>query len=200
MELGTMRRWHSVSGLVPLGAYLLFHAWEHWPVQRGRDALFARLSHTQSAPLELVFVLFPLLLHAGLGCYLSTRSSEVRPAYASSAFRRLQLVTGLVTALFLGAHLLGAWLPRLIELSPIAASYGAMREQVAGAPGAIGYAVGLAAVCTHFGQGLGAALIRLTGERVAERGARGLGVVFGLLLWLAFMCELATYATGARLL
>jgi len=195
-----MRRWHSASGLFPLGAYLLFHAWEHWPVRRGRDALFARLSHTESAPLELVFVLLPLLLHAALGLYLARRGGDARPAYVSPPFRRLQLFTGVVAALFIGVHLVSAWLPRLLEPSPLGASYGALRDQVASVPGLVGYVIGLAAVCTHFGQGLGAALIRLGGERVAQRSARVLGVVLGLLLWLAFVSELATYATGARLL
>lgn len=195
-----MRRLHSASGLFPLGAYLGFHAWEHAPVRSGRDALFARLRHTEHAPLEIGLVLLPLLLHGLLGLWLARRAGQPPKAYASPAFFRLQVATGVITALFIAVHVVSVWLPRLVELNPLGASYGALRAQVGRVPVLVGYVIGLSAVCTHFGQGLGAALIQLSDGRVAPRIARALGVVVGVLLWLVFISELAVYATGARLL
>ncbi|MDB4974058.1 MAG: sdhC2 [Myxococcaceae bacterium] len=194
-----LRRVHSATGLVPLGAYLLFHAWEHWPARVGRDALFARLERSQSALLEVVFVLLPLLLHAVLGLRLS-RDRSGAAAYASPAFRRLQLGSGLVAAVFIAFHLLTAWLPRLTQQNPLGAAYGGMVEHSGTLPGVAVHALGIAAVCTHFGQGTGAALGRLFPSRLAPLRGRQLGVLFGVLLWLAFVNELASYATLAPLL
>ncbi|MDB4990979.1 MAG: sdhC2 [Myxococcaceae bacterium] len=199
MTLASMRRWHSASGLFPLGAYLLFHAWEHWPVQSGRDALFARLERSHSVGLEVVFVLLPLLLHAVLGLRLSRDPTGVA-GYASPSFRRLQVATGMVAAAFIAFHTIATWLPRLREANPVGAAYGAMLDGTATFPGVALHALGIAAVCTHFGQGIGVALGRLFPARLAPRTSRQLGIAVGLLLWLVFLNELASYATYAPLL
>ena len=219
-----MRRLHSATGLFPLGAYLLFHAWEHWPVRTGRDALFARLDQSHNTALEICCVLLPLLVHAGLGLRLSREPVAVRvaelgspaqgpastlgspgallpePAYISPSYRRLQLGTGVVAGAYIAFHLFSAWLPRLTQLNPIGAAYGAMLDSTADLPRVVLHAIGIAAVCTHFGQGLGVALARLYPERLPQKTSRQLGIVLGVLLWLAFLNELASYATYAPLL
>jgi succinate dehydrogenase / fumarate reductase cytochrome b subunit len=191
-----MRRLHSVSGLFPLGAYLCFHAWEHWPVRVGRDALFARLERSQHAPLEVVLVLLPLVLHAVIGFRLLREPDA--SAYASPAHRRLQAVTGAVAGAFLLYHLAVSWLPRWIEST--GAAYGSTVEHSGTLGGLILHAVGIAAVCIHFGQGLGAALPRLFPELMGAGAARWVGGALALALWLAFLNELASYATYAPLM
>jgi succinate dehydrogenase / fumarate reductase, cytochrome b subunit len=193
-----MRRLHSATGLFPLGAYLLFHAWEHWPVRAGRDALFARLDQSHNTALEVACVLLPLLVHAGLGLRLSREPDPT--AYVSPAYRTLQLGSGVVAGAFIAFHLVSVWLPRLSQLNPIGAAYGAMLDSTADWPGVVVHAIGIAAVCTHFGQGLGAALGRFYPQRVPPRTGRQLGIALGVLLWLAFLNELASYATYAPLL
>lgn len=198
MELGTIRRLHSASGLW-LGAYLLFHAWEHWPVRHGRDALLARLSQSRSAVLEVGLVLVPLAAHAIVGVWL-LRRADTPHAYASPAFRRLQVATGVAALLFVLFHVVGVWLPSVLEPTPLGAAYGAARAQTGTMAGMVLYVVGLAAVCTHFGQGVGAALVRLSAGRLAAKPARIVGVALGVGLYLVLVNELASYATGARLL
>jgi succinate dehydrogenase/fumarate reductase cytochrome b subunit len=199
MELVTIRRLHRATGLFPLGAYLIFHAWEHWPVRSGRGALFSRLSYSHNTLLEVVLLLLPLLVHALLGMYLARRP-DGRPAYASPAFHRLQVASGIAALLFIAFHVLGVWLPRVIEQNPLGASYNALRAQAGTMVGLALYVLGLAAVCTHFGQGLGVALAGLTSGRIAPVYTRAVGVLLGVALYLVFVNELASYATGARLL
>ena len=196
-----MRRVHSATGLFPLGAYLLFHAWEQWPVRDSRDALFARLSSSHNALIEAAVVLLPLAVHAVLGIrlYVSRPNAE-GDGYVSPAFRSLQAVTGLVAIAFVVLHLLGGFLPRVSEPNPIGAAFMGIRGQVESIPGLVLYVIGLAAVCTHFGQGLGLALLRLSPAQFSPRSARVLGIVLGVLLWLIYLNELAVYATGAALL
>ncbi|HEX5657741.1 MAG TPA: hypothetical protein VFX59_11125 [Polyangiales bacterium] len=191
-----LRRLHSASGLFPLGAYLCFHAWEHWPVRVDRDALFARLEHSSNTVLEVVLVLVPLLLHAGLGLRLAREPND--GAYAGRAYRKLQAVTGALAGAFLLYHLVVSWLPRLVEST--GAAYGSTVEHSGTLGGLIVHAVGIAAVCIHFGQGLGAALPRLFPEQLEPRTARWLGGSLALALWLAFVNELASYATYAPLM
>lgn len=191
-----LRRLHSASGLFPLGAYLCFHAWEHWPARVSRDALFARLEHSSNTALEVVLVLVPLAVHAVVGFRLAREPDQ--GAYAGGAYRRLQAVTGAAAAAFLLYHLAVSWLPRVLEST--GAGYGSTVEHSGTLGGLIVHAVGIAAVCTHFGQGLGAALVRLFPDQLGGRAARWLGGTLSVALWLAFVNELASYATYAPLM
>lgn len=197
MPPATLRKLHSFTGLFPLGAYLAFHAYEQAAVREGRDALVQRLAQTSHALLEVVLVLLPLLLHAALG----VRLARIRPdvaVYASPAFARLQLWSGVCAALFLLLHVSTIWGARVMQQRP-AAAYGAMLEQVGSLPAAVLYLLGVSAVCLHFGQGLSSLLLRY-GSRVPPRVARTLGGLVGLGLWLTFVDELSAYVTGAALL
>jgi succinate dehydrogenase / fumarate reductase cytochrome b subunit len=198
MNPDPLRKLHSFTGLFPLGAYLLFHAYEHVAVRAGRAALVLRLERTSHALLEVLLVLLPLLVHAALGVRLARTRAEHAP-YASPAFARLQLWTGIAAALFLLLHVGGVWLPRVTEQRP-AAAYGAMLRQVAHLPGALLYLLGISAVCLHFGQGLSSLLLRHGVLGLPARGARILGALVGVLLWLVFLDELSAYVSGAALL
>jgi succinate dehydrogenase / fumarate reductase cytochrome b subunit len=197
MNADALRRLHSLTGLVPLSAYLAFHAWEQWPIREGRDAALARMSHTENAPLELLFVLVPLLVHAALAARVFALP-DTRGAYLSPAFRRLQGLTGGLTLVFLLFHVSAVWLPRVLSGS-VANAYDAMLAQTGTAFPAGLHVVGVSAVCVHFGQGLSAAWLRLWPDSPAGP-VRSMGLIVGLLLWLMFVDELAAYAGGAPLM
>lgn len=199
MTRDTLRKLHSFTGLFPLGAYLLFHAYEHLAVRVGRDAVLARLLNTTSWPLEVAGILLPMLVHAALGLYLA-RSPDAAPSYASAPFRSLQRVSGLVVVGFLGLHLVGVWAPRVAADDRPGAAYAAMLDQVGTLPMASLYVLGVTAVCVHFGQGMAAIFSRYGVLRLTPRGSRILGGAMALLLWLTFINELAAYASGAALL
>jgi succinate dehydrogenase / fumarate reductase cytochrome b subunit len=199
MRRDTLRKLHSFTGLFPLGAYLFFHAYEHLALRSGRDALLDRLARTTSWPLELIGILLPLLVHAGLGLYLA-RVPDAPASYASASFRGLQRVSGLFAVVFLGLHLVGVWLPRVQADDRPGAAYAAMLDQVGTLPLATLYVLGVTAVCLHFGQGLAALVSRYGLLGLTPRASRLLGAGVGLLLWLTFIDELAAYASGAALL
>jgi succinate dehydrogenase / fumarate reductase cytochrome b subunit len=215
-----LRKLHSFTGLLPLGAYLLFHAYEQLAVRAGRSAAILRLDRTTYAPLEVACVLVPLLLHATLGLRLAQLSARgVGPRaqavvergfarepsedayfpYASRSFLRMQLWSGIVSAAFLLWHVACVWLPRVVAARP-AAGYGAMVDQVATLPRAALYVIGTAAVCVHFGQGLSAVVLRYQMLNITPRAARVLFGLVGLLLWLTFVDELSAYVAGRPLL
>lgn len=197
MTQSALRTLHAFLGLVPLGVYLGFHAWEQWPVRSGRDPALLRLEQTSHVPLEVLVILLPLLVHAGLGLMLF-RAPDPTPAYRSQAFRRFQAITGVVSLAFVVLHVAGVWLPRARSGLPSDA-YGAMLDQVATLPRAAWYVLGTSAVCAHFGQGLSASWLRLR-PQASPRVARAVGVAVGVSLWWTFFGALATYATGAPLM
>jgi succinate dehydrogenase / fumarate reductase cytochrome b subunit len=204
MTRDNLRKLHSFTGLFPLGAYLLFHVYEHLPVRVGRDALLARLLRTSSWPLEVAVILLPLLGHAALGVYLGWRARGDEPQeardYLSPAFRRLQLGSGLLVLAFLVLHVAGVWLPRALSDDRPGAAYAAQLDQLGSLPMATLYVLGVTAVCLHFGQGLAVLCARHGFLQLTPRGSRLLGAGLGIALWLIFIDELAAYASGAALL
>jgi succinate dehydrogenase / fumarate reductase cytochrome b subunit len=202
-----LRKLHSFTGLFPLGAYLLFHAYEQLSVRTGRIAAVTSLERTMYAPLEVACVLFPLIVHAALGVRLSRLSLRAPPLptddgsfpYASLAFLRLQIWSGIVSACFLFWHVAGVWVPRVVAARP-AAGYGAMVDHAATLPRAALYVLGTSAVCVHFGQGLSAVCLRYQILNVTPRAARVLFGLLGALLWLTFIDELSAFVAGRPLL
>ncbi len=198
MQIQLLRKLHSITGLVPLCAYMVFHTWEHWPARDSRDEALQRVARVSSAPVEIVFLMAPLLVHAGLGLHLA-RGPDASFAYASRAFRSLQRVTGVVTALFLIWHVGWVWCPRVLDGSRANAAYAAMLDQAGPATGMALYVVGISAVCVHFGQGLGAAWIRHA-PGASPRLARWVSAGLGFSIWAAMIDLLSVFATGEALL
>jgi succinate dehydrogenase / fumarate reductase cytochrome b subunit len=224
-----LRKLHSFTGLLPLGAYLLFHAYEQFAARGGRTQAVLRLERTTSAPLEVLCVLLPLLLHAALGVRLlrlqgalargtarfdgllargtarfdSAAVPSVREdasfPYASASFRSLQLWSGIVSAAFLLWHVAGVWVPRVVAERP-AAGYGAMVDHAATVVRAALYVIGTTAVCVHFGQGLSAVCLRYQILSITPRAARVSCGLLAILLWLTFVDELSAYVGGRALL
>jgi succinate dehydrogenase / fumarate reductase cytochrome b subunit len=193
-----LRKIHTFTGLLPLALYLVFHAWEHWPVTAGRDALFARLAGSALVPLEILFVLVPLLAHGAIGLCLARRP-DPGASYASPAFRRLQAVSGAVAGLFVLWHVAFVWAPAIGRPDRASAAYDAMLAQTGTYLGAALHVLALSAVCVHLGQGLSAAWLRHQ-PAAPVRLVRGAAIVAGLLLWLVLLNELSAYAGGAAFL
>lgn len=201
LDATVLRKLHSLTGMVPLGLFLIYHAWQQGPVREGRDPILARLDDTSHGLAELLFVVLPLAVHAVCGIWLA-RHAGPQPAkvspYASPAFRRFQASTGVLTALFLGLHMGGVWHPWLATGRSFA-QFGGMLDQTGTMLGAASYVVGISATCLHWGQGLSAFILRWW-PGSPPRLARGIGTLLGLGLWLTFLDQLAVYATGAPLM
>jgi succinate dehydrogenase / fumarate reductase cytochrome b subunit len=192
-----LARVHRLTGLFPLAAFVVFHAWQQWPIRVGRDEALARMAETSHPWLEWLFVLLPLAAHAASGLWLRQRG-HAAPGYASPAFRQFQAITGGLVAAFLGCHVLGVWLPSVLAGTPLEA-HARLFDQTGSAPGIAGYALGISAVCLHLGQGLSVALLRAW-PACPPRLAYTLGGMVGGCVWIVFLDELAAYATGAPLM
>jgi succinate dehydrogenase / fumarate reductase cytochrome b subunit len=77
------RRVFSLSGVVPLGFFLVLHVWASASALRGQDAYVARVESLGRVPLagvlEVAFVLLPLAFHAVYGVWFMRQPVVPRP-------------------------------------------------------------------------------------------------------------------------
>ena len=118
MDRSWVRRLHSISGVVPLGAFLGFHLYVNSSASGGADAYNATVRRLQQLPLlgvaEILCIGMPLAFHGIAGLFL-TAAVPVAAEWPTRASRRLavlQRVTGVFLFAFILFHL---WTARLVQ-------------------------------------------------------------------------------------
>lgn len=192
-----LRRCFELSGVVPLGVYLVVHLASYTRVLAGSDEFGAFAERSFAAlSLELLLVWLPLGFHAGYGGWLATR--ELPPARDDRQYAVLMRVSGALSFAFVVWHALCfSWPLKSGKLEPgdvaerLAASLSSTSDGVPWI--AALHLLGLGVVSAHFGWGLARFLERwgITRARPARIGAGLLSVtLFGL--GTATLIELAT--------
>lgn len=125
------RRLHSLSGVLPLGAFLCYHVFENLSALRGPAAYDEMVNHVNVLlprpffyGLELVTIVIPLAYHALYGVWVAVtgRPNVGRYAYAQNWGYLAQRITGVIALLFLLVHVgtLRAWVTLLgNHLAPV---------------------------------------------------------------------------------
>jgi len=106
-----LRRLHSLSGIFPIGAYVLEHMVSNAFSTRGADAYGKQVEFLTGLPfvlaLEIFFIFLPLAYHAGYGVVIWWRGDRnVGPAYPWSGnwLYTVQRWTGLIALVYIGYH------------------------------------------------------------------------------------------------
>ncbi|NCA72328.1 MAG: succinate dehydrogenase [Sphingobacteriia bacterium] len=186
-----LRRLHSLLGLLPVGAFLIFHLWENSQSRFGaehyNERVVAALQEMNYLILLEIFVIaLPLLLHAGYGVVIMTQMSAepLRYPYTRHSLYWLQRLSGLGILLFLLVHvgmtrLLGIWDPT------VAADLFSHMQSLLVQPWMLTvYVVGLLLSVFHLANGL-ATMAIVWGVTASARAQRLFGwfcVLLGLLL------------------
>jgi succinate dehydrogenase / fumarate reductase cytochrome b subunit len=196
------RKLHSLTGIVPLGAFLLEHLLSNYEALKGPAAYGAQVQFLNSLPLvrllEWVFIFLPLLFHGfyGLWIWLRGRSNIVYYPWAGNWLYGAQRCTGLIAILYIGQHVvrqrfMGVSLPE----HPYAA-FAKVQHELANPWMLAVYIVAMIAICWHFSYGvwLFAAKWGITTGAVARKRfgyvcvAMGLGLaIMGLASMWAFV-------------
>ena len=197
-----LRRLHSLTGVVPIGGFLVMHL-----ATNSLVALSSRhADHYQNAvdrihalepflvPVEIVFIFLPIAFHGILGLFIWSESKpNIRhyPYWCNYRYT-LQRITGVIVLAFILVHLwhmhwLGSYLPGGALFDPRAATPTAAYAMQSRAVWTVPvYAVGIAAACYHFATGLWTFMITwgiTVGERAQDRMGyvcAGVGVILGL--------------------
>ncbi|MFN9367416.1 MAG: succinate dehydrogenase [Planctomycetia bacterium] len=105
-------RLFSLSGLVPVGAFLIVHLLTNASVLGGAGAFQARVDMIQSlgpllVPIEWAFIFLPMLFHATVGfIIISTGLPNVGSyAYMGNVRYTLQRATGMIAFVFILGHI-----------------------------------------------------------------------------------------------
>jgi succinate dehydrogenase / fumarate reductase cytochrome b subunit len=105
-----LRKLHSLSGLIPVGAYMADHLWENSYSLVSAGKYNEASQSLQTVPwrlaLEIVVIWLPLLYHGGYGFYVWAHGKSNVSAYpwVGNWMFALQRWTGLVAFFFLGWH------------------------------------------------------------------------------------------------
>lgn len=196
-----LARLHTLLGLVPLGAYLLWHLHQTWPVLGDREAWVDRALNAPSRPWIVFVVLVPLALHAALGL-VRLRRSQADPLSGPRSLRLIQAATGALVLGFVLYHLQQVWSEAAGPHASPRAPYAVLWRDVGRPLDLAVYLIGITAVCFHLAHGVSRAAVTLALARTpaAVRWCRfGAGAV-GFALWLAFLQLLAQFALGEPLI
>lgn len=180
-----LRRLHSLTGALPLGAFLVFHLYANSYGLAGIDTYNEHVRALRSLPylhaMEWAFIFLPLIYHAGYGLYIWYTGENNFPqyGYARNGLYSLQRITGLVALVFVAYHVYDQ---RLIP-DP---SYQTVNRSISNPAVFVLYFVGTAAVAWHFFNGLWNVAVKWgvcvgkTSQRVVlyAFSALGLGLVY----------------------
>ena len=183
-----LKRLHSLSGVVPVGIFLLEHLFTNARSLQGPAAFDKAAAELASLPfvvlIEALGIWLPILFHMVLGILIATtaQANLGRHGYARNWQYVLQRVTGIFLVFYLLFH---TWSTRFdAGYLSSASAYQYMREQLASPLVQAFYVLGILAACFHFGNGLFGFAVHwglVTGRRAQVLASRmGLAVFLGL--------------------
>ncbi len=194
-----LRKLHQLSGIVPLGAFLLEHLYTNSKAahpELGRQHFNEAVADLQAIPyilfLEIGLIFIPLIYHAVYGLYITweMRPNNLAYPYPRNWFYTIQRVTGIILFFFILFHLLNfrfGLIPGLNEKSVAhhpGEAFEIVQREFQMLPILIVYIVGIAATVWHFANGIWLFLVDW-GIVIGERAQRLTGyacIAFGVLL------------------
>lgn len=184
----TLKRLHSLSGVVPIGLFLLEHFFTNSMAVQGPAAFDRAAGDLAALPyvvlLEALGIWLPILFHMVVGVLIATtaQANAGKHGYARNWQYTLQRATGILLVFYLLYH---TWSTRFSSdylNSPSA--YAFVREHVSHPAVFAFYVLGILAATYHFGNGLFGFAIHwgLATGRNAQRNASRFGMAVFLVL------------------
>lgn len=153
-----LRRLHSLTGILPIGLYVLVHLGINSFAASGVESYNQIAEFLESLPyllaIEIPLIWLPILYHAGYGIYIHAtgRSNPFQYPYRNNWMYWLQRWSGIVTLVFIGWHF---WQTRLANyLYGEVIEFQMMADIFADPRWVTFYVIGLTAVSFHLGNGL----------------------------------------------
>ncbi len=204
-----MRKLHSLSGVVPVGGFMVFHLWTNAKATQGQESFDSAVRDISHLPfvtvVEFAVILLPLLFHAVYGIWIAIngKPNVGKYTYSRNWMYTLQRVSGLVAAVFIVLHLKDYWWPKMVGKMEPSQFYPQLCENMSatnhGVPiMALWYVIGIAACVFHFANGLWGFCFSW-GITVSRRSQRMAATVFGLVGLALFFIGANTaiyFATG----
>lgn len=188
-----LRRLHSLSGIVPVGAFLVEHFVSNAFATNGPTAYALQVKFLSGLPfrewLEWFGIFLPLAFHALYGIYIWWRGENNLASYqyAGNWAYTLQRYTGIIALIYIVYH---TWFMRFSGVSlpenPGASFYKVQHEFQTYSWAGYAYLVGVITASWHFGYGLflfAAKWGLVTGEKARKRmQLAGIAIAVGFMV------------------
>jgi len=181
-----LRRIHSLVGLVPVGAFLLFHLWENSQSRFGQDHyntyVVEKIQNVNYIFLLEIFVIaLPILFHAvyGLVVFWMGRSNVTHYGYLRNWMWLLQRLSGVGILLFLLLHVIGTRIVAIWSEAIRQDMYSHMHNLFSQPAFLVPYVLGLVLTVFHFCNGVWSASI-VWGLTTTPRAQKTMQVVMGI--------------------
>ena len=178
-----LRRLHSLSGIFPIGVFLVEHFFSNAFATNGPAAYNDNVRVLTGLPfvffLELFFIWVPLAYHAGYGFFIWWRGeSNVGAAYPwlGNWMYTLQRWTGAIAFFYMGWHVWSMRFNGVHLLTNSAAAFWKVQNEFHNSWAVAFYFVGIIAASWHFAYGLWLFAAKW-GITVGDRARRNFGVV-----------------------
>lgn len=208
-----LRKLHSLSGVVPLGAFVAEHLWTNAAIlggQRPFDEAVGKIQQLNLLPFIEVFGIFlPLAYHALYGVVIALQS---KPNVASYNYSRnwlyaLQRITGVIVLAFVCLHLWEFRVQKWLFGMSAGAFYPTLVAHLSwtwwGVPWiAFGYLIGVGSTLFHLANGL-VGFCMSWGIATSQPALKRVGVVAGTAcagLFVLAACTVVDLATGTQFL
>ncbi len=193
-----LRKLHQLSGIFPLGIFLLEHFYTNSKALSGPQDFNNAVRDLQSIPyilfVEIGGIFIPLLYHAiyGLVITMEARPNNLAYPYARNWFYLIQRITGVILFFFITFHVLNfrfGLIPGLNTMSVahhVDESFNIVAREFRMVPIFIIYVIGITATVWHLANGLWLFLVDW-GITIGERAQRLTGyacIAFGAVLLL----------------
>ena len=193
-----LRKLHQLSGIFPLGIFLLEHFYTNSKALTGAADFNHAVRDLQSIPyiifVETIGIFIPLIYHAvyGLVITVEARPNNLAYPYPRNWFYLIQRITGIILFFFITFHVLNfrfGLIPGLNETSVAHApdeAFNIVAREFRMAPIFIVYMIGIVATVWHFANGIWLFLVDW-GITIGERAQRLTGyacIGFGVVLLL----------------
>lgn len=170
-----LRRLHSLSGIFPIGAFLIEHMLSNALIIKGPEAYNAQIEFLSGLPyvlwLEVFFIYIPILYHAFYGFYVmfSGKNNLAWYPYPGNWLYSLQRWTGGLTFIYVMYHVYHTRMVNLLYGTEV--SYARMQEILQEPWMVWFYLIGMSAAIFHFANGIWGFLISW-GVTVGERAQK----------------------------
>lgn len=197
------RRLHSLTGIVPVGLFLLEHFISNVEATNGVAAYNAQVKFLTGLPfrlgLEIFGIFIPLAFHALYGIYIWWRGENnvVDYPWAGNWYYTLQRYSGLIVFAYVAFHL---WTMRFtgVHLTVHSdASFWKVQHELASPLALAAYVAGVIAASWHFGYGLFLFAAKwgiVTGTKARNR-AQTAGIALSVLLALVGLFTIVAFVT-----
>jgi succinate dehydrogenase / fumarate reductase cytochrome b subunit len=193
-----LRKLHQLSGIVPLGLFLLEHFYTNSKALDGADHFNDAVKDLQSIPyilfIEIGGIFIPLIYHAvyGLVITVEARPNNLNYPYPRNWFYLIQRITGVILFFFITFHVLNFRFGMIPGLNTISVadhpgeSFRIVSREFSMIPIFIIYMIGITATVWHLANGIWLFLVDW-GITIGERAQRLAGyacIGFGVVLLL----------------